>query len=233
MGQVKVIVQVITDLNRRPVELPDDVPMKELIPALVTKLNLPKTQPLYLGELYSASPDIPIPYVLDHRQTGRQLHDEDTLASVGATHGDTLDLLPTVGFGPEFAPVPIEQHITLVSGKRFSEAAIVVALRAKETTTALIIPKHLPLRELESYISSEIAYSRKRHFPLGFLHPWVIYNETANTMIDCTSNLTVGDVIVSGDLLRVIYPEERGKPVEKSQPTIRITPADLQGRHNP
>jgi len=226
MGQIKVIIQGVTGAQT-PAELPDDVPIKKLIPALLTKLNWPKSLPLYLWELDSTSPDIPIRYVLDHRQSGQRLQDEDTLTRVGVNTGDTLVLLPSVGHR-EFAPVPIEHHIILVSGRRFSEAVIVVALRAKETTTALIIPKRLPLMELEWYISAEIASSRKRHFHLGFDRPWLIYNETANMIIDDIPNLTVGDVISSGDLLRIIYPQDN-KPTEESQPTIRITPEDLEG----
>lgn len=232
MGQIKVIIQVLTGANKWSVELPDDVQMKRLIPALVTKLNLPKVNPIYLWELDRASPDESIVYELYHQQTSRRLHGEDTLASIGVREGDTLVLLPTLGWR-EFAPVPIEHHITLVSGKRFLEVAVVVAIQVEEMTTAVIIPKHLSLRELNSYILREITFARKRHVPSGISFPWKIFNETTEIMIDTNSNLTVGDVILSGDLLRVMKLQDRSKPAAEQSLTIKITREDIEGRHKP
>lgn len=132
----------------------------------------------------------------------------------------------------EFVPTPIEHHITLVSGKRFLEAAVVVALQVGEVTTALIIPKRIRVREeLELYIYHELISERTRHVRAMVDRPWRLYNQTAGTWIDTHQDFTVGDAIVSGDLLRVEH--QKSKPSEESRPTIRITPEDLEGRHNP
>jgi len=74
-----------------PVELPDDVPMRRLIPALVTKMSLPTLQ---AGNA--------IVYKLDHKSSGRRLGDDDTLVSAGVRQDDILTLLPEVTVGAPF-----------------------------------------------------------------------------------------------------------------------------------
>lgn len=88
MAQIKVIVQDHTGAKKTPVELPDDVPMRRLIPALVTKMSLPTTQG---GQ--------PLTYALDHKRTGKRLRDEDTLQDGGVQPDDVLQLLPAVTAG--------------------------------------------------------------------------------------------------------------------------------------
>jgi len=88
MSQLKVVILDVTGAKQTPVELPDDVEMRKLIPALVTKMGLPTTQG---GE--------PIKYALDHRRTGKQLRSEDTMASAGVQPDDELRLLPTITAG--------------------------------------------------------------------------------------------------------------------------------------
>ena len=67
MASTKVIIYDPTGSKKTPVELPDDVPMRRLVPALVTKMGLPTTQ--------GANP---ITYRLDHRASGRRLGDEES-----------------------------------------------------------------------------------------------------------------------------------------------------------
>lgn len=90
MAAIKVIIIDPTGSKKVPVELPDDVPMKRLIPALVTKMSLPTTQG---GQ--------PLKYELDHKRSGKRLGDEDTLQAAGVQPEDTLILLPspTAGMG--------------------------------------------------------------------------------------------------------------------------------------
>lgn len=64
-------------------ELPADVQMKRLLPALVTKMSLPTN----------------VQYGVQHKQSGKQLQETDTLASAGVKDGDTLRLLPNVTAG--------------------------------------------------------------------------------------------------------------------------------------
>lgn len=84
MASIKVVVVDQTGSKKTPVELPDDVQMKRLIPALVTKMSLPVT---------NASGE-PISYKFDHIRTGKRLKDDDTLASIGAQADDRLKLIP-------------------------------------------------------------------------------------------------------------------------------------------
>lgn len=84
MPAVKVVIVDQTGSKKTPVELPDDVPMRRLIPALVTKMSLP---------VASAAGE-PITYVFDHLRTGKRLKEDDTLAAVGVQADDRLKLIP-------------------------------------------------------------------------------------------------------------------------------------------
>ena len=88
MASIKVIIYDQTGSKKTPVELPGDVPMRRLIPALVSKMNLPSHQG---GN--------PITYRLDHRDSGRRLSDDDTLVDVGVKEDDILSMLPEVTAG--------------------------------------------------------------------------------------------------------------------------------------
>ncbi len=88
MGSIKVIIYDPTGSKKTPVELPDDVPMRRLIPALVSKMGLPTTQ--------GANP---ITYRLDHRESGKRLGEGDSLNSAGVKEEDILSLFPEVAAG--------------------------------------------------------------------------------------------------------------------------------------
>jgi len=64
-------------------ELPTNAPMSRLVPALVTKMQLPTN----------------VQYGIQHKQSGAQLGPNDTLSSKGVKEGDTLRLLPNVTAG--------------------------------------------------------------------------------------------------------------------------------------
>ena len=88
MASIKVIVYDPTGSKKTPVELPSDVPMRRLIPALVTKMGLPTMQ--------GANP---ITYRLDHRTSGKRLGDDDSLSTAGVKEDDILSLFPEVTAG--------------------------------------------------------------------------------------------------------------------------------------
>jgi hypothetical protein len=83
MAQIKVIIKDITGSKKTPVELPDDVQLRRLVPALVTKMSLPTSQG-----------GAPLVYGLDHQRSGKRLRDEDTLSSAGVQADDILTLIP-------------------------------------------------------------------------------------------------------------------------------------------
>jgi WXG100 protein secretion system (Wss), protein YukD len=88
MASVRVVIQDHTHSKKTTVELPDEVTMHRLLPALATRMHLPADQG---GN--------PIIYRLDHRRTGRRLDDEDTLRSADVQPDDLLTLLPEVTAG--------------------------------------------------------------------------------------------------------------------------------------
>jgi ubiquitin-protein ligase len=88
MAQIKIIIRDHTGAKKTPVELPDNVPMRQLIPALVSKMSLPTTQG---GQ--------PLTYEMDNTRSGRRLRADDTLQSAGVMLDDILVLLPTATAG--------------------------------------------------------------------------------------------------------------------------------------
>lgn len=88
MADVQVEILDQSGANRTQAQLPDDVPMQRLIPALVTKMKLPAT---HGGQ--------PVVYELDHKRSGKRLGPNDTLRGAGVQPGDTLRILPRITAG--------------------------------------------------------------------------------------------------------------------------------------
>jgi len=88
MASIKVIIYDPTGSKKTPVELPNDVPMRRLLPALVSKMGLPTSQ--------GANP---ITYRLDHRQSGKRLAEGESLTDAGVAQDDILSLFPEVTAG--------------------------------------------------------------------------------------------------------------------------------------
>ncbi len=73
----------------RTAEVPDDVPVNELMPELTTSLELP-----------TVGPDgRPMGYRLDSKALGRELQEEETLASAGVPAEDRLMITADVTAG--------------------------------------------------------------------------------------------------------------------------------------
>jgi hypothetical protein len=88
MTQIRVSILDHTGGKKTVVELPDDVPMNQLIPALVGSMNLPTQQG---GN--------PVTYRLNNIETEEQLADDETLAEAGAESGTVFSLFPEVTAG--------------------------------------------------------------------------------------------------------------------------------------
>jgi hypothetical protein len=88
MASMRVVILDHTGNKKTHVELPDDVPMQRLLPALAGRMQLPIEQE---GN--------PITYCLDNRRTGRRLDEQDTLRAAGVQSDDLLALLPVVTAG--------------------------------------------------------------------------------------------------------------------------------------
>jgi len=88
MSDVPVTV-VMPSGGSRTAEVPDDVEVKELIPELATKLELPTTGP----------DGRPMGYRLESKALGRELKDDETLAAAGVPMDDRLIMTADVTAG--------------------------------------------------------------------------------------------------------------------------------------
>jgi uncharacterized ubiquitin-like protein YukD len=89
MGTLNVDIHDATGNKRQPVSVPDDAPVDRLIAVLIDRMRFPQHGPD--GQLLS--------YKLQHKQSGRQLLDDQTLAAAGVREGDTLRLMPEITAG--------------------------------------------------------------------------------------------------------------------------------------
>jgi hypothetical protein len=88
MSEIPVTV-VLPSGGARSAEVPNDVAVKELVPELTTSLQLPTTGP----------DGRPMSYRVDSKALGRELQEEETLASAKIPEGDRLILTADVTAG--------------------------------------------------------------------------------------------------------------------------------------
>jgi hypothetical protein len=88
MAEIPVTV-VMPGGGTRTADVPDDVPVKELVPELTTSLELPVTGP----------DGRPMGYRVDSKALGRELKEEETLSSAGIPTDDRLILTADVTAG--------------------------------------------------------------------------------------------------------------------------------------
>jgi len=85
----KNITLVLPSGGTRNAEIPDDVPVKELIPELATTLELP-----------TVGPDgRPVSYRLDSKALGRELQEDETLDAAGVPDDDRLMITADITAG--------------------------------------------------------------------------------------------------------------------------------------
>lgn len=89
MGMINVGIWDATGNKRQSAELPDDAPVNKIIYVLVDRLSLPRNGPD--GQ--------PLSYKFHHKNSGKQLTDEQTLADAGVNDGDILRLQPEITAG--------------------------------------------------------------------------------------------------------------------------------------
>jgi hypothetical protein len=73
----------------RTAEVPNDVPVKDLLPELTSSLQLPTTGP----------DGRPMSYRMDSKALGRELREEETLEAAGVPQNDRLMLTADVTAG--------------------------------------------------------------------------------------------------------------------------------------
>ncbi len=85
----KNITLVLPSGGTRNAEVPDDVPVKELMPELATTLELP-----------TVGPDgRPVSYRLDSKALGRELQEDETLEAAGVPEDDRLMITADITAG--------------------------------------------------------------------------------------------------------------------------------------
>ena len=89
MANINVTVFDSTENKRVPVELPDDAPANKLLAVLIEKLSLPKNGP----------DGAPLSYKFHHKNSGKQIQDQQTLSAAGVQNGDILRLQPEITAG--------------------------------------------------------------------------------------------------------------------------------------
>lgn len=89
MATKDIIITDATGSRRQEATMPDDAPAIRLIARLIDLMGLPVVGPD--GQ--------PLSYKFHHRGTGRQLRDDETLASAGVNDGDTLRLVAEITAG--------------------------------------------------------------------------------------------------------------------------------------
>lgn len=89
MSSINVTVYDSTENKRVPVELPADAPANKIIAVLIEKLNLPKNGP----------DGAPLSYKFHHKNSGRQIQDNQSLAEASVKEGDILRLQPEITAG--------------------------------------------------------------------------------------------------------------------------------------
>jgi hypothetical protein len=80
---------VLPSGGTRTAEVPDDVPVKDLLPELTTSLELPVTGP----------DGRPMSYRLDSKALGRELKEDETLSQAGVPQDDRLMMTADVTAG--------------------------------------------------------------------------------------------------------------------------------------
>ena len=97
MPDISIEVWDATGNKKQVVQLPANAAVNRVVAVLVQKMNLPQHSPD--GQLMS--------YKFQHRPTGRQLLDTETLASAGVRDGDIVRLQPEITAGRKKGTGPI------------------------------------------------------------------------------------------------------------------------------
>jgi len=80
MAMIRVNIWDSTGNKRLIANVPDDAEVQRILPVIVSRMNLPLTNPA--GQQIS--------YKLHHKNSGKQLSDFETLRSLAVIDGDTL-----------------------------------------------------------------------------------------------------------------------------------------------
>lgn len=201
-SQVEVILMDQAGGKTVTAKLPTDVQMQRLIPALVTKMQLPTN----------------VSYQVHHNQSGKTLSPTDTLFSAGIRDGDTLRFLPNVRAGCFLQ----DTKVTLPDGssKAISQLKVGEAVQAYD----LIGKAFCESKILTIFTgTSDEYYEINGHLKVTGTHP--IYANQGWTTVE---ELRVGDLLYDLHLEQL---KVETLSVKHSQNPVPIYNLHLQQEH--
>jgi uncharacterized ubiquitin-like protein YukD len=192
---IEIILEDHTGNTSKIAKMSDTASIQKLIPALITALELPITDPA--GH--------PVRYNLWHN--GHQLKEDETLVSAGVLDGDTLTIVPEITRGEgrrelldliESLKAMIKQQ---AEGKRpIVELTAPVELPTADQMKVKLVPSHL-LSQLEETRSDENYWSSVGWAFLGAVLGVIVNWATAEQMAFTRSSLIIIIVLfISGAL---------------------------------
>lgn len=162
----------MTDLNvtlvlpaggARAAEVPNDVPVRELIPELVSTLSLPTTGP----------DGRPMSYRLDSKALGRELTEDETLASAGVPTDDRLMITADITAGSSLSESPRVRRLRADHQRMMELAARSDLIKVK---TMGIVRGMPPERYIVTYkVRSVIGIDEASQPKIGSRHQVEIY----------------------------------------------------------
>lgn len=181
MAAISLVIVDPTGSKKTDVEVPDDVPMRRLMPALVTKMSLPTSDED--GNI--------ILYKLHRNKTGINLSDNDTIAGSGAEPNELFTLVPervssgprTEWWQPKFVPAEKE----LVDAVEMS-APVYVPTRG--SLAIGLVPSDL-VYKLEESRSDEMRWSSIMWTLVGAVLGIVVNWATSDPIIISRASLIV------------------------------------------
>jgi len=144
MDSDKIKITIIENANRHDVYLPIDVAMKRLLPAIITKLNLPR---------YTQDKNI-IEYSVVREDNGQKINENSSIASEGLKENQSVLLVSKVSTSimpGEKLPIPERELIEAV------ENTVPIYIPARENLAIGLVPIDLVYR-LEEYRSDEMKW---------------------------------------------------------------------------
>lgn len=175
MAQIRLVILDPTGSKRTDVELPDDVAMRRLLPALVTKMGLPT----------SDADGNAILYKLYRHTTGTTLGDDDDIKGSGAKPGETFTLLAgmTAWGQPKFAP-PDKELVDAL------EMSAPVYVSTRDSLAIDLVPSDL-VYKLEEYRSDEMRWSSIMWTLVGAVLGVIVNWATSDPMVISRASLVV------------------------------------------
>jgi|GEM_PF-4871148 len=212
MAIITVLISSLMEDAAISVDLPDDEPIGKLIPTLIDRFSLPDLKHEYQYPEFAGTKYRMTWYELREKRSGRELSGlivgTQTLAEAGIQNGDKLQFYMNARAGT----CSLEEMMTLISGRTFRELTVVVAIQVKGIVTAVILPKSLPLSWLNFRVQVEIFDRNRRNtFPWSEWSgssDYVWKNMSSGELLDLQSEVPMGQVIRTGDLLSIMSPEE-------------------------